>query len=99
MYNSENDIDECSDKSDWDIEYNTKKGCSRKKLKHEEKLNNNKKNKKVEVCRDVQPNYKRATTARSINTAMSNVLETKGMHNICTYYVQCQSLLVIFKNF
>jgi len=46
LYSSENDIDECSDKSDSDIEYNTKKGCSRKKPKLEEKLNNNKKNKK-----------------------------------------------------
>lgn len=87
MDSSENDIDECSEKSDSDIEYNTKKGCIRKKPKLDEKLNNNKKYKKKykkpEVCKDVQSNYnKRATTARSINTATSNVLETKGMLNI-----------------
>lgn len=82
LYSSENDVDECSDKSDSDIEYNTKKGCSRKKPKLEEKVKK-KKNKKVDVCRDVQPNYnKRIPSVRSINTATSNLLESKGMLNI-----------------
>ncbi|XP_022167884.1 histone-lysine N-methyltransferase trithorax isoform X3 [Myzus persicae] len=82
LNSSENDIDEFSDESDSDIEYNAKKGCGRKKPKLEEKFNNSKikkkKIKKVEICRDVQPNYnKRVSSARSINAATSNVLETK----------------------
>ncbi|CAH1713183.1 unnamed protein product [Aphis gossypii] len=81
LYSSENDLDECSDKSDSDMEYNTKKAYNRKKSKLEEKLTNNKiirrKRKKVEICRDVQQNYtKRATSMRSIN-ATPNLLETK----------------------
>uniref|UniRef100_A0A2S2PCD6 Histone-lysine N-methyltransferase trithorax n=1 Tax=Schizaphis graminum TaxID=13262 RepID=A0A2S2PCD6_SCHGA len=87
LYSSENDIDECSDKSDSDMEYNTKKIYSRKKPKLEEKLTNNKikrkKIKKVEVCEDIQLNYnKRVTSIRSINTATPNLLETKGMLKI-----------------
>lgn len=87
LNSSENDIDEFSDESDSDIEYNAKKGCGRKKPKLEEKFNNSKikkkKIKKVEICRDVQPNYnKRVSSARSINAATSNVLETKGMLKI-----------------
>jgi len=86
LYSSENDLDECSDKSDSDMEYNIKKAYNRKKPKLEEKLTNNKvirkKRKKVEICRDIQQNYtKRATSMRSIN-AMPNLLETKGMLKI-----------------
>jgi len=82
LYSSENDVDEYSDKSDSDIEYNTKKGCCRKKPKLEEKVKK-KKIKKVDVCGDVQPNYnKRIPSVRSINTATSNLLESKGMLNI-----------------
>jgi hypothetical protein len=87
LYSSENDIDEYSDKSDSDMEYNTKKIYSRKKPKLEEKLTNNKikrkKMKKVEICKDIQPNYnKRVASIRSINTATPNLLETKGMLKI-----------------
>jgi len=42
FYSSENDTDEYSDKSDSDTEYTTKKSCIRKKVKFEEKSNNNK---------------------------------------------------------
>jgi len=85
LYSSENDLDECSDKSDSDMEYNTKKSYNRKKSKLEEKLTNNKiirkKRKKVEICRDQQNYTKRATSMRSIN-ATPNLLETKGMLKI-----------------
>lgn len=85
MYSSENDIDEYSDKSDSDIEYTTKKGCNRKKMKFEEKSNNckiikRKRKKKIEMCRDLQSNYiKRVASLRSINSATPNQLETKGL--------------------
>ncbi|XP_025209223.1 histone-lysine N-methyltransferase trithorax isoform X1 [Melanaphis sacchari] len=87
LYSSENDVDECSDKSDSDMEYNIKKAYNRKKPKLEEKLTNNKikrkKIKKVEVGSDIQPNYnKRVASVRSVNTATSNLLETKE----CKYF-------------
>lgn len=87
LYSSENDLDECSDKSDSDMEYSTKKAYNRKKPKLEEKLTINKiirkKRNKVEICRDIQQNYnKRATSLRSINTSTPNLLETKGMLKI-----------------
>lgn len=87
LCSSENDVDDCSEKSDSDIEYNTKKGCSKKKPKLEEKLNDDKvkkkKIKKVDVFRDVQQNYnKRIPSVRSLNAATSNLLASKGMLKI-----------------
>lgn len=85
MFSSENDNDEYSDNSDSDIEYTTKKGCNKKKLKLEEKLNNSraskrKRNKRIEVCRDIQSNdIKRVASLRSTNILVPSNLETKGM--------------------
>lgn len=84
LYSSGNNTDECSDKSDSDMEYNIKQGSSRKKPKLEEKLNNckikRKKTHKVEDCRDIQPNnIKRVTSIRSTNAVIPNSLENKGM--------------------
>lgn len=85
MFSSENDNDDYSDNSDSDIEYTTKKGCNKKKLKLEEKLNSSKtskrkQSKRVELCRDIQSNdIKRVASLRSTNVLVPNNLETKGM--------------------
>lgn len=86
LYSSENE-NEYSDKSNSDLEYTTKKGCIRKKMKFDEKTNNSKiikrkSKKKEDISRDFQSNdIKRVVSLRSINTTISNQLESKGMFN------------------
>lgn len=90
LCSSENDIEDYSDKSDSDIEYTTKKGYTRTKLKLEEKLNNSKlikrkRTKNVELRRDTESNdTKRVASLRSTNAAIPNLLETKGLLKVVT---------------
>lgn len=100
MYSSENDIDNCSDKPDSDVEYNTKKEYIRKKPKLEEKCNNNKKEKitkgkKIKKLEIQLNDVKQVKSARSIHVAMPNLLETKGMFKIQKKYIYICSILMI----
>lgn len=86
MLSSESDSDEYSDKSDSDIEYTTKKGCIRKKLKLEEKLSNRKITKRkreknvVELSRDFESNeIKRVASLQSTNVVIPTISEIKGL--------------------
>lgn len=77
-------MNEYSDGSNSDVEYTTKKGCNKKKLKFEDKSNGkiarSKRTKKVDTCKDVElSDTRRVATLRSTNYIMPHLLEIKGI--------------------
>lgn len=84
FYNSENDVNEYSDDSNSDVEYTTKKGCNKKKLKFEDKSNSKiarpKRTKKVDTYKDDElSDTSRVATVQTTNYTTPHILEIKGI--------------------